>query len=35
VRLKPGQHTVIIEVTDVDDSTTTAVARFNVVPGTR
>jgi len=26
---------VIIEVTDVDDSTTTAVARFNVVPGTR
>ena len=35
VRLKPGQHTVIIKVTDVDDFTTTAVATFNVVPGTR
>jgi hypothetical protein len=35
VRLKPGQHTVIVKVTDIDDFTTTAVATFNVVPGTR
>jgi hypothetical protein len=35
VRLKPGQHTVIVEVTDVDGFVTTAVATFNVVPGTR
>ena len=35
VRLKPGQHTVIIEVTDVDEFTATSVATFDVVPGAR
>jgi hypothetical protein len=34
VRLKPGEHTIIVNVTDVDGFTTTAVATINVVPGT-
>jgi hypothetical protein len=35
VRLKPGQHTVIVTVTDVTGFTATSVGTFNVLPGTR
>jgi hypothetical protein len=33
-RLKPGEHTIIVDVTDVDGFTSTAVVTIDVVPGT-